>query len=174
MITPVQIAFASLALMIAATGLTQAAAWQAHQYQTDGFAVEFSANVKVSPIAVNETTQAKMVRATSYLQDGGGAYAYLVGASLFKDDALFDFAAGVIGTMKSYKCRMIDSDTTTKQMGNLVREVRGSQCMDGTARVGARFVLADKWFYQVVYLVSRESDRPDAEYFLQSFRLTRR
>jgi len=173
MISPRRIAFASLPL-IAVASAAHAAAWQAHQYDTDGFAVEFSANVKVRPLAVNDTTQAKVVRATSYMQVGGGAYAYTVGASLFKPDARFDFASGVVATMRTYKCRAIDSDTTTKQVGAVIREVRGSQCMNGTVRVGARFVLARQWFYQVVYLVSTDASVNDAEHFLQSFRLTQR
>ena len=165
--------FASFALLIAATATAQAAPWTSHKYETDGFAVEFSGDVAVKPIDVNAETQAAMVRSTSYLQDGGAAYAYLVGASLFKPDANFDFDAGVKGTMDSYKCKVTKSDVSPTGIGDRAREIRSAECVDGTVRIGARFVLDGKWFYQVVYLIGKAHNQADAEHFLKSFKLIR-
>lgn len=162
---------AALALTIAGTTTAQAAPWQTHKYETDGFAIEFSGDVLTKPIDVNADTLSKMIRTTSYLQDGGNVYAYIVGASLFKDDASFDFDAGVKGTMATYKCTVIDSDTSPTGTGDRAREIHGSKCDGGTIRVGARFFLVGKWFYQVAYLITEEANAADAEHFLQSFGL---
>src|SRR5262245_40500301 len=106
--------FARLGLIAVSLGAPLAAAsaadWRTHSYDTDGFSVDFSGNVKVEPIAVNEQTKNMLVRSTSYVQDGGNIYVYLAAASNFVEGAKFDFAAGVKGTIDTYRCASVDSD----------------------------------------------------------------
>ena len=168
---PARHIFASLVFAALSTAAAQTATWQTHRYETDGFTIEFSGDVLTKPIDVNTDTLSKMVRTTSYIQDGGNTYAYIVGASLFKDDASFDFEAGVKGTMDTYKCAVTDSDTSPTDIGDRAREIHASNCNGGTIRVGARFFLVGKWFYQLAYLIAPEANAADAEHFLQSFKL---
>lgn len=163
--------FASLAFAAASASAAQAATWQTHRYETDGFTIEFSGDVLTKPIDVNTDTLNQMVRTTSYIQDGGNTYAYIVGASLFKPDAGFDFEAGVKGTMDSYKCAVIGSDTSPAGIGDRAREIHASKCSGGTIRVGAKFFIVGKWFYQIAYLIAPAANAADAEHFLRSFKL---
>jgi hypothetical protein len=104
------------------------------------------------------------------MQESGDTYVYLVGASLLKDASAFNFDAGVKGTIDTYKCAKIESDTSAKQGDGQSREIHGSNC-GGDIKVGARFVQRGRWFYQVVYLIAPAADAADAAHFLASFKL---
>lgn len=161
---------ALIASLAAALAPAHAATWQTHNYQTDGFAVDFSGTVMVKPNDLDADTMSRMTRSTSYIQDGGDVYVYVVGASLLKETVVFDFDAGVKGTIDTYKCAQIESDTSAKDGAVQSREIHGAKC-GGDLRVGARFVKQGRWFYQVVYMIAPGANAADAAHFLASFRL---
>jgi len=161
---------AIIATLVAALATAHAASWQTHNYETDGFAVDFSGTVTAKPIDLDAGTLKSLTRSTSYMQDGGNVYVYLVGASLLKDASAFNFEAGVKGTIDTYKCAKIESDTSAKQDEGQSREIHGSNC-GGDIKVGARFLQRGRWFYQVVYLIAPTANAADAAHFLASFKL---
>jgi len=161
---------ALIASIVAALATAHAATWQTHSYETDGFAVDFSGTVSVKPIDLDADTMNSLTRSTSYMQDGGNIYVYLVGASLLKDAGAFNFDAGVKGTIDTYKCAKIESDTSAKQTDGQSRDIQGSNC-GGDIKVGARFIQRGRWFYQVVYLIAPAANAADAAHFLASFKL---
>jgi len=147
-----------------------AAAWRTSVYETDGFSVAFSGGIKVEPMNLDENARKNLVRATMYSQDNG-TFWYGVGASLWTADASLNFDDGVSGTMNSYKCAKTDSDVRSSLPGGSMREIFASGC-ENAARIGARFFLRGRWFYQVVYLISSDDQADDAKHFLASFKLS--
>jgi hypothetical protein len=156
--------------VVAALATAHAGTWQTHRYQTDGFAIDFSGTVLVKPTDLDADTMSSMTRSTSYMQDGGDVYVYIVGASLLKETVAFDFDAGVKGTIDTYKCAQIESDISAKDGAGQSREIHGAKC-GGDIRVGARFVKQGRWFYQVVYMITPRANAADAAHFLSSFKL---
>jgi len=165
-----RLSIALVASTVAAFATAHAAAWQTHAYETDGFVVDFSGPVLVKPIDLDANTMNSMTRSTSYMQNGGDTYVYLVGASLLKETIVFDFDAGVKGTIDTYKCAQIDSDISARHGTGQSREIHGTKCK-GDVRVGARFVKQGRWFYQVVYLITPKANADDAAHFLATFKV---
>jgi len=159
---------ASIAISLAPAN---AATWQTQTYETDGFTVDFSGKVRVKPIEVDAEAKKNLVRSTSYMQDGGDSYVYIVGASLLREGAVFDFDAGVKGTMDTYKCAQIDTDKAANPGAVRSREIRAAKCIDGKVRIGAKFFHQGPWFYQVVYMIAPGANAADAAHFFASFKI---
>lgn len=166
-----QLALATAVALVTHATTAEAADWRKYEYANEGFSIEFSGNVAVKQTDLSADTLSKMVSSTSYVQDGGATLAYVMAASRFKDEVEFNFDAGVKGTMDTYTCKVTESDTASTKGGKNTREVHASKCVDGTVRVGARFFMVGKWFYQVVYLIGPTESLADAEHYLQSFKL---
>lgn len=165
-----QVLAASLTLSIALTQ-AHAADWKTHIYEADGFAADFSGEVEVDRRDVSKVAQQPLAAATSYTQmSDDGSVGFVVAANRFADGNAINVSAVARRTMKSYACKDIVHDARIDVDGATAREMRASGCFKGT-KVGARFFKRDRWLYQVVYLIQKESDRPDAERFLTSFKL---
>jgi hypothetical protein len=161
---------AAVVTAFAALSTASAAEWRTSTYESDGFAVDFSGNVTVSPMELDEATKKLTVRSTHYLQDGG-AYAYLVAVMLLSPDATLDMASAVKAAMQAYDCKKVASDNSSKTSEADVRELFASQCFQGSHKLGARYYGRGQWFYQVVYLVPGDEQIPDGKRFLTSFKL---
>lgn len=161
---------AAITAYAAALTTAPAADWRTSTYENDGFAVDFSGNVTVSPMEIGEETKKLTVRSTHYLQDGG-AYAYLVAAMLLTPDGTLDMESAVKAAMQAYDCRAVDSDRTSTTPEATVRELFASQCFQGSHKLGARYYGRGQWFYQVVYLVPGDEHVADGKRFLDSFKL---
>ncbi len=159
--------FAIAGLALALTASPAAAGWQEHSYTIDKFAVDFSGDITVRPTNLDADTTARIDHSTTYIQDGG-SFAYVVGATLTKGS--FDFKSGSDGAMSVYKCATTGSDTFQPTADGEERLVHASTCESGLKAAG-RFIMKDKWFYQVMYLIPGTMDSADAEHFLASFRL---
>lgn len=162
--------FSALVLLLASEAVTYAetVTWRKQTYATDGFEVEFSGAVKVTPTKLNAETAKKIVRSTDYLQDGGSR-AYIVSASIVKGELNFD--EGVKGNRDSLKCKKTTSDTPLNLAGGRGREVRGEGCVDGTIVAEGRYFVKGKAFYQVVFLITDASDLESGRHFLRSFKI---
>jgi hypothetical protein len=155
-------------LLLASAIDADAATWKKYSNTVDGFEVEFSGAVKVTPTEIDAETAKKLVRSTNYLQDEG-SYAYIVGATLLKGEVNFD--AGVKASMGKFECKTMTSDTPLNFTGGRAREVRGTDCVNGT-RAECRYFTKGKWFYQVISLFKQDGgDVAAARYFLQSFKV---
>ncbi len=146
----------------------QAQTWKTHRYAADGFEVKFSGDVKVVATQIDAETQKKVVRSTDYQQDGG-AYAFIVGASLLAVAVNFEN-----GTKQSYdalKCKTKTRDVALAFARGRAREIHGTDCHDGTYRAETRYFTRGQWFYQVIALFKKDSghDAP-ARTFVESFK----
>lgn len=156
---------------LAAASAAHAADWSNHRYAEDGFTVDYSGEVITKPLPLPPAAQARVVRATSYMQ-GGETYAYMANATLLKPGTAFDFKAAVEGTMAPAACQQVDSDKEGVEAGHRVREVRASKCAGGQVRIGAKFFMKGDWFYQVFYYVPDDATAiAEGERFLSSFKL---
>src|SRR5438128_2733078 len=138
---------ATVAVLFTASHAGADVTWKKYGYPADGFEVEFSGEVSVKPTPVSAETQKQIVRATAYLQDGGG-YAYIVNASLHKGAVNFD--SGIKGSFDALKCKTAPSDKVLSFPSGRGRELSGDECGDGTMRAEARYFTTGKWFYQVL------------------------
>jgi hypothetical protein len=164
----------SLGLLLLFTAALEAqTAWTKHTYSTDGFEVEFSGPVKLDPTAVDAETRRLIVRATNYLQEGGG-YAFIVGASLQRVPV--NFENGVGDSWRYMNCAAKVSDTPLPFKGGRAREIRGTNCRPpegGQYRADTRYFTVGRWFYQVLALHPIDGSREaDARRFVESFRVT--
>jgi hypothetical protein len=114
----------------------RAQTWTKHTYTTDGFEVEFSGDMKVTPVALSPDVQSKVVRSTEYQQDGG-TYVYAVAASLNRDGVNFD--GGVKSSFAAMKCKVMTRDAPLDSAVGRGRELRGTDCHAGAHRAEARY-----------------------------------
>lgn len=168
---PLLLISAILVLSLADPAGAQGPPWKKEAYPEDGFQVEFSGAIKVTPTKVSAETQQKIVRANQYMQDDGDTV-YAVGANLNKASLAFD--KGVRASFGTFKCKSTVSDTPVVVTGGRgqARELRGTDCLDGAFRVEARYFSRGLWFYQVMALFKMDGgDETAARHFLQSFAL---
>lgn len=156
------------AIVLALTSLAAVSQnWRRMDYAADGFSVEFSGEVKISPTPVGEESKERIVRSTDYLQDDGDS-AYIVGATLARYSV--EFNKGVEASYGALKCKSTQNDTALNFARGLARDISGSDCgEDGSLRVEARYYAVDKWFYQVLAIFSRGGDQDAARRFVTSF-----
>lgn len=141
--------------------------WRRLDYAADGFSVEFSGEVKISPTGVGEESKERIVRSTDYLQDDGDS-AYIVGATLARYSV--EFNKGVEASYGALKCKSTLSDTPLNFGRGLARDISGTDCGDdGSLRVEARYYAVNKWFYQVLAIFNRGGDQNAARRFVNSF-----
>ena len=141
--------------------------WRRMDYAADGFSVEFSGQVKVSPTAVGEESKDRIVRSTDYLQDDGDS-AYIVGATLARYSV--EFNKGVEASYGALKCKTTLNDAQLNFARGLARDVSGTDCGDdGALRVEARYYAVGKWFYQVLAIFNRGGNQQAARHFVNSF-----
>jgi hypothetical protein len=160
----------SVVLLVVGTAALQAQTWTRHSYATDGFEVEFSGRVDVSPTAVDGETRSRIFRATNYLQDGGD-FAFIVAASLQRVPV--NFENGVEQSIGALKCATTISNTTLPFSRGRAREVRATGCVSGKFRAHARYFTQGSWFYQVLALHPVNGSREaEAQRFVESFRVT--
>ncbi len=155
-----------LCVLVFAGASEAGAQWKKHSYPADRFEVEFSDTIQVTPTAINAETKKRVVRATDYMQ-GGGSYAYMVGAALLRNPVNFD--AGVKGSFGKLNCKTITVDRPLTFAGGIAREMRGEDC-DGL-RAEGRYFATGNWFFQVFYLIQKNGDVASAQHFLHSFKV---
>jgi len=161
--------FSSLILLLANVGAIEAQTWKKHTYATDGFQVEFSGDVKISPQTHDAETQKKIVRATDYLEEGG-EYAHIVAASLQFVDV--NFENGVKLSFAALKCATTTADTPLTFAAGRARELRGTNCHDGNFRVDARYFTVGRWFYQAMAIHPMSGSHvANARRFVESFKV---
>lgn len=162
-----------LALCLVLLGASQASVdaqtWKKHSYPADGFEVEFSGEVAGTPTQLNPETAKKVVRAMQYMQDGGD-FVYAVAFSLNKQGV--NFEEGSKASFAALKCKTTTSDTPVTLSGTRGRELRGTDCHDGSMRAESRYYTTGNWFYQVITLFKKDGgNEAAARRFLQSFKL---
>lgn len=160
-----------LALLLTAAGAAGAAEWRLQKYATDGFQAEFSGPVEVAEQELDAQTRSRIVRSTTYIQDGGNTFAYVAIAMLSKSDINFD------GALKSVRdsCKSITTDVAINVAEGRGRELRGANCGAGNAwRLDGRYFTKGNWFYQAftyVKMNGSDADNEAAHHFVQSFSL---
>ena len=159
------------ALLLAPLAAADAADWRTSTYETDGFSVEFSGGVQVVPDQVDDNAKQRIVQSTQYIQDGG-TYAYIIAAALYTPNTSVDLDASANRGLAALQCGKTESDTKSVTPDATMREVYASNCASG-ARIGVRFFQRGQRFYQVMYLVTQDSQIADAKHFLTSFKLSR-
>lgn len=138
-------------------------------YEADGFEVEFSGHVEVAQTEITPDSAKRLVRATNYLRQGGD-FAYMVNATIARGTVNFSQASR--SSFQALKCRSIVSDTALPFPAGQARELRGTDCHDGTARAEARYFTAGRRFYQVFFLIKQDGgDLQAARRFLESFKV---
>jgi hypothetical protein len=159
----------SLVLLLVGVAAVEAQSWTRHSYAKDGFEVEFSGKVEISPTDVDAETRSRIHRATNYLQDSND-HAFIVAASLQRVPV--NFENGVEQSWGALKCASKATDTPLRFPGGRAREVRGTNCSGGF-RADARYYTVGSWFYQVLALHPMNGSRDaDARRFVESFRIT--
>ena len=162
--------FSSLGLLLVGMTAVEAQGWTKHSHTADGFEVEFSGKVQVSPTDMDADTRTRIIRATNYLQDGND-YAFIVAASLQRVDV--NFENGIKLSQGALKCTTIISDTNLRFPGGRAREIRSTNCTEGQFHADARYFTVGRWFYQVLALHPiNGSLASDARRFVESFRVT--
>lgn len=163
----------TLAACAAAATLTifalsaSAESWRKHDYKDDGFAVDFSGQINITPTAVAEEAKERIIRSTNYLQDNG-ASAYIVGATLAKYRV--EFEKGVAASFNAMKCKVTLNDQTLNFPHGKAREISASDCTDdGSLALEARYFEMGKWFYQVMAIYPKGTDKSAALHFVTSF-----
>lgn len=142
--------------------------WKSQSYPHDGFQVEFSGPVAVTETAMSDETKSRIVRATNYLQDGGGS-AYFVAAMLMKESVNFD--GGSADAFLVSRCRAKKETPVTLAGAEKGLEIQGSNCLGNGSRFEQRFFQRGKWFYQVTAIYTADSGADAARHFLNSFKL---
>jgi len=138
-------------------------------YETDGFEVEFSGHVEVAQTEITPESAKRLVRATNYLQKGSD-FAYMVNATIVRGTV--NFSEAVKRSFQAFDCRSIVSDAALPFPAGQARELRGIDCPAGTARAEARYFTAGRRFYQVLFLIKKDSgDLQAARRFLESFKV---
>lgn len=156
-------------VLLSCLALFAAQTSKASTYETDGFEVEFSGHVAVAETEVTPDSAKRLVRATNYLQEGSD-FAYMVNATIARGTV--NFSEAVRRSFQAINCRSIVSDTALPFPAGQARELRGIDCHDGTARAEARYFTAGRRFYQVLFLIKKDSgDLEAARRFLESFRV---
>lgn len=146
--------------------------WRRVEYPADGFSVEFSGEVQVSPTTVDEDSKDKIQRSTDYLQDNDRS-AFIVAATLVRYSV--DFGSGVEASYGTLKCKITLSDKEIDFAPGAGRAISGHDCgEDGSLSVEARYFTTGKWFYQVLAIFSKGDDDADALRFVESFSLLSR
>jgi hypothetical protein len=139
-----------LILLVACHEAVRAQGWNRFTYAIDGFEVEFSGNVLVSALPLD--AKARIVRSTSYQQDGGD-FSYMVNAVLVQDSV--NFENGIRVGYGEMKCATAIRDTSFVLKAIRAREIHGADCVDGNYRAETRYFTTGKWFYQVIALYKR-------------------
>jgi hypothetical protein len=168
---PISVGSIVLSLLFVSMSLTdvQAQTWKTYTYTADGFQVDFSGNVVVSPTELGSQSSPNIVRSTEYSQDGG-IFAYLVDATLAK--ASGNFQGGVSASYGYLKCATTTSDKTLPIPQGQAREISGTNCGGGSIRVETRYFAVEKMFYQVLALFQiNGGDAAAARHFVESFKL---
>ena len=158
---------AFFAALLAAAPNAGAETWRNYTSAPDGFAVEVSGEVKVSPQALDAATQERVVRSTQYLQDGGG-YAYMVIASLTRIPP--NFEAGVDGSFNAMRCKQALPRQAVPLAEGRAVEIMGTDCFGGQLQVIARYFVKGNWFYQVLSAVPAGGEE-NAARFVRSFKV---
>jgi hypothetical protein len=142
--------------------------WKQQSYPDDGFQVEFSGPVAVTETAMSEDTKSRIVRATNYLQESGGA-AYFVAAMLMKIGVTFD--GGSADSFLASRCETRKEVPVTLAGAEKGIEMVGTNCLGNGSHFEQRFFQRGKWFYQVTAIYGAGGDAEAARHFLNSFKL---
>jgi hypothetical protein len=141
--------------------------WKKHTFSDDRFEIEFSGPVRSEPVPLDPQSRRRVVRSTQHVQDGAKAI-YIVGAQQNTDVVNFD--AGVKGSFGALKCKSTEPEVAVPVGTGRGRELKGSDCFNGTMRAEARYFEIGKWFYQVMALYPTDGDNAAARRFLESFK----
>lgn len=162
----------SLVFLLAGALDAHAQSWKKHRYVADGFEIEFSGKVQATPVQLSPENKNKIVRTKQYMQDSGD-FVYAVAYSLNKEGV--NFEKGYKASFDSFKCKATISDTPLTLTGGRGRELRGTDCHDGTFRVENRYYTTGNWFYIVIATFKKDGgDEKAARHFLQSFKLIKK
>lgn len=160
-----------LILMFAGASGAEAAEWKKHRYAADNFEVEFSGEVTVRETTLPEEAKKQFERAMDYMQDGD-EFVYIVSVQLLNKDLQPNLTKGSTASFAALKCVNTTVDKSIPLPGGTGRELEGMDCVDGSARAGARYYIKRNWFYQVVYMIKKEGgDLKGAKRFLNSFKV---
>lgn len=162
-------------LLVAASGVSVAQQrtpavhqWKKHTFPDDRFEVEFSGPIRSEPVKLDPATRKKVTRSMQHLQDGG-SFVFIVGAQQNVDTVNFD--AGVQGSFGALKCQSGLTDGPVTLTGGRGRELKGTDCFDGSMRAEARYFEVGKWFYQLISIFPKDGvEEPAARRFLESFK----
>ena len=134
-----------LVCLLAPYSTADAQTWTKRSYPNEGFEIEFSGIVKVTPAVIPEESKDRVVFRTSYLQDGG-KYAYSVTVQL--QNVNVNFYPAVNAAYAKTECKVLVVDTALDFQGGQAHEFRGKDCRSGF-RIDMRFYTVGKWFYTV-------------------------
>jgi hypothetical protein len=153
-------------LMVMATTPSWADPWRLQKYPDDGFQVEWSGQVTISPMEVPADKKMLFVHATQYSEEtadssyyGVGVYQYVTGANL---------DGGAKGAMDGMKCKSV-VDHPLDIPGIRATEQVSTDCSG--YRVRARFFATGNLFYGVLAVVGPAGDLDEAQHFVESFKL---
>jgi len=162
----------TVAVLLIASPVDAQGRWKKYSNPTDGFEVEFPGEVQPTPTQLDPETQKKVVRAMQYMLDGGD-FVYAVAYSLNRQGV--NFEEGAKSSFAALRCKTTTSDTPLNIAGVRGRELRGTDCHDGTMRAESRYFTTANWFYQVITLFKKQGgNEAEARRFLRSFKLTAR
>lgn len=153
----------------------RAAEWRLYRFPEDGFAIEFPGSPKIE--VGNASGVKHITTARTYLLDRGEVV-FGVDATLFAPSPAPVRAVQLLANagelfQRSAKCSGYQ-ERESKFLPVNAREFVFEQC-HGRYLGLFRFYAQDDWFYQVgVMMTGGRPDDPDANRFVQSFRLLRR
>lgn len=146
--------------------------WKTANYPTDGFAVDFSDDVKIMPLLLpqDERIQKQVERATNYLQSNKDS-AYSVAAILLKPPPSFSLEAGFSNAFNRLKCKTISNldPPVYPQARTMAR--RGDDCLDTDVTAIVYTLTKENRVYEVVAIYHKREGDGGVQHFLNSFKL---
>jgi Bacterial SH3 domain len=140
--------------------------WKKYIAAADGFQVDFSGDVKVTPLQQNGAATPP-VRATAYAQEGSN-FVYGVTAVLYAAP-LANFDTAIKTDFATSKCKTTTKKSVQVASGHAV-EYSGTDCLGGTLSAQVRFFEVGNWFYKVsAFFQEDDADVANAAHFVDSF-----
>ena len=156
-----------LCCLVLFAGAAQTQTWKKSTNTTDGFEVEFSGDVETAQTEMTAEAAKRGVRATNYTQTGS-SFVYMVNVTTVR--GVVNFSEAVKRSFQAVNCKSTVSDTALPFPAGQARELRGTECHDGTARAEARYFTTGRRFYQALFLIKNDGgDLHAARRFLESF-----
>ncbi len=158
-----------LASFKVANAVAPVVTWKTYTSAADGFQVDFSGAVKVTPTH-HKNLPTSPVRETVYAENGGN-FTYGVAAVLYSTPVA-NFGPAIKEAFAANKCKPTSQSSVQVSSGQAA-QYSGTDCLGGRQSALVRYFTVADWYYQVsAYFPPDDADAANAAHFVDSFKIT--